>query len=209
MTHLVYLYVHDTMSDWEHAYLLPEIVSGRFLSSQDQRYQLRLCGRTMNSITTMGGIRLVPEMTIEDIKPTPDSVLILVGSNTWMDPVQDQVLAKVRDLLRTEITIGAICGATIGLARAGLLNNRPHTSNDLAVLKEYCPEYIGDAYYLSKPAVTDKNLITASGLAAVEFAYEVMKKMGVMRKATLEAWYHLYLHKKPEYFYQLMESLKD
>ncbi|PWR73117.1 type 1 glutamine amidotransferase family protein [Methanospirillum stamsii] len=208
MTPLVYLYVHDTMADWEPAFLLPELVSGRFFKDPDQRYQSRLCGRTLDPITTMGGIKLVPEITFGDIQPKQGNVLILPGSNTWMDPVQDQVLEKVRGFLETDILTGAICGATMGLARAGLLNNRPHTSNDLAVLKTYCSGYTGDEYYISKPAVTDGNLITASGFAAVEFAYEILKKLGVMREETITAWYNLNVQKKPEYFYQLMDSLK-
>ncbi|NLV26139.1 MAG: glutamine amidotransferase [Methanomicrobiales archaeon] len=208
MTPLLYLYIHDTMADWEPAYLLPELVSGRFLKDPNQRYKLVLCGRTLDPITTMGGIRLVPEITISDIQPSSGSVLILPGSDTWMDPIQDQVLEKVREFLNTEMITGAICGATMGLARAGLLNNRPHTSNDLQVLKTYCPGYTGEAYYISKPAVTDGNLITASGFAAVEFACEILKKLGVMREKTLEAWYNLNVQKKPEYFFQLMESLE-
>ena len=90
-----------------------------------------------------------------------------------------------------------------------MFNNRPHTSNDLAALKQFCPGYAGDAYYVTKPAVTDGNLITASGFSAVDFAYEVIKKMGVMREATLEAWYNLNLTKKGEYYYALMESLGE
>ena len=209
MTNLLYLYIPDTMADWEPAYLLAELVSGRFLEHSDKRYQLRLCGRTRDPITTMGGIRLVPDMTMDDIEAAPGRLLLLPGAMTWLDPVQDPVLAKVREILDTGMVVGAICGATMGLANAGMLNNRPHTSNDLAVLKQFCPGYAGDAYYVDKPAVTDGNLITASGFAAVDFAYEVMKKLGVLRKKTLEAWYHLNLTKKPEYFYQIMESMGE
>ena len=209
MTPFVYLYIQDTMSDWEPAYLLPELVSGRFFSSPEQRYHLRLCGRTPDPVTTMGGIRLVPDMKIGEIDPARGNVLILPGSNIWMDPNQDEVLEIVKEFLKTPMITGAICGATMGLARAGLLNNRPHTSNDLDVLKQFCPGYTGDAYYINKPVVTDGNLVTASGFAAVEFAFEVMKILQIMREKTLNAWYLLNVEKKPEYYYQLMTSLGE
>jgi putative intracellular protease/amidase len=209
MSPVLYLYIQDTMADWEPAYLLAELVSGRFFEHPDQKYQLRLCGRTRDPITTMGGIHLVPDMTIDDIETAPGRLLILPGAMTWLDPVQDPVLAKVREILGTGMVVGAICGATMALANAGMLNARPHTSNDLAALKQFCPGYTGDAYYVSKPAVTDGNLITASGVSAVDFAYEVMKKQGVMREATLEAWYNLYLTKEGVYYYALMESLGE
>ena len=103
--------------------------------------------------------------------------------------------------------VAAICGATLGLANAGLLDNRPHTSNDLAVLKMFCPGYHGEQAYVNEPAVTDGNLITASGLAPAEFAYQVFRRLDVMLPATLEAWYGLNTTRKPEYFYALMQSL--
>jgi putative intracellular protease/amidase len=208
MSPILYLYILDTLADWEPAYLLAELVSGRFFKHPDQKYQLRLCGRTKDPITTMGGIHLVPDITINDIEAAPGRLLILPGAMTWLDPVQDPVLEKVREIIRTGMVVGAICGATMSLAKAGMLNNRPHTSNDLAALKQFCPGYTGDEYYITKPAVTDGNLITAGGFAAVDFAYEVIKKLGVMGEATLEAWYNLNLTKKGEYYYALMESLE-
>jgi len=209
MTRILYLYVLDTMADWEPAYLLPELVSGRFLASPDLRYQVRLCGLTRDPITTMGGLPLVPDITIDEIEAASDRLLILPGAMTWLEPVHEAVLSKVRKMLDIGMVVGAICGATMALANAGMLDNRPHTSNDLGALKQFCPGYSGEKFYESKPAVIDGNLITASGFAAVDFAYEVLKKLGVMKEETLEAWYQLQLTKKPEYFYRLMESLGD
>jgi hypothetical protein len=55
--------------------------------------------------------------------------------------------------------------------------------------------------------VTDGNLITASGLAPVEFAYHIFRSLDVMAPATLEAWHGLFTTLQPEYFYALMRSL--
>jgi len=70
-----------------------------------------------------------------------------------------------------------------------------------------CPEYSGDNYE-DKPAIVDDNLITASGLAPLEFSYEIFKKTAVMKSKTLEAWYGLFKTNEAGYFFQLMESLK-
>jgi len=77
----------------------------------------------------------------------------------------------------------------------------------VAVLKMFCPAYKGEAYYVDEPAVTDDNLITASGLAPVAFAYQVFSRLDVMNPATLEAWYNLSTTRKPEFFFALMQSL--
>jgi len=203
----MYVYIQDTLADWETGHVLAELHSGRFLKDPALRYNTVLCGRTMDTIVTMGGLRLKPDMLITDIHPGESDLLLLPGADTWLDPVQAPVMAKVREVLASDAVVAAICGATFGLANAGLLDNRPHTSNDLAAVKMFCPHYTGERFYVNEPAVTDGNLITASGMAPVEFAYQVFKRLGVMLPATLEAWYGLYTTKKPEYFYALMQSL--
>jgi hypothetical protein len=72
-----------------------------------------------------------------------------------------------------------------------------------------CPAYSGEDYYVNQPVVADNNLITASGLASLDFSYEVFKRTNVMRTETLEAWYQLYKTKEKKFFYALMESLKS
>jgi len=205
--HTLYLYVPDTMADWEPGHVLAELRSGRYLKNPALKYHVVTCGRTMDTVTTMGGIHILPEVLVGDIRPVPGDVLVLPGADTWLEPSQEPVITKVRELLGKETVIAAICGATLGMANAGLLDKRPHTSNDLAALKMFCPDYHGEQSYVNEPAVTDGNLITASGLAPVEFAYQVFRKLDVMTPAALEAWHGLFTTRKPEFFYALMGSL--
>jgi putative intracellular protease/amidase len=207
MMRSLYLYILDSLADWEPGNVLAELRSGRYLKDPSCQYDVILCGRSMEAITTMGGLHLSPDLLISDLHPSAGDVLLLPGADTWLDPSQQQTLTTVGRLLGEGMIVAAICGATLGLASAGLLDNRPHTSNDLAVLTMFCPAYHGKEYYVDEPAVTDGNLITASGLAPVEFAYHLFKKLEVMKPATLEAWHGLYSVRKPEYFYALMGSL--
>lgn len=203
----LFYYVTDTLSDWECGNVLAELCSGRYLKDPSLRYDLILCGRTMQPVRSMGGIRLEPETCIADILPGKDDLLLLPGADTWFDPDQGVVDEKVREVLETGTVVGAICGATMALARAGLLDGRAHTSNDIAALKMFCPAYRGEAFYVQEPAVTDGNLVTASGLAPIDFAHHIFRRLDVMRPATLEAWYGLFQTRKAEYFYALLESL--
>jgi len=203
----LYLYTPDTMADWEPGHVIAELRSGRYLNNPELKFKVVFCGRTWDAITTMGGIRIAPDVLINDIRPCTNDLLVLPGADTWLDPAQVPVITKVRELLEGDVTVAAICGATLALANAGLLNKRPHTSNDLTALEMFCPDYQGEKFYLNEPAVTDGNLITANGLAPVEFAYHVFRKLEVMSPATLEAWHGLFTTRKPEFFYLLMESL--
>jgi putative intracellular protease/amidase len=203
----LYFYILDTLSDWETGHVLAELHSGRYLKDPALKYEVVLCGRTRDTITTMGGLHMTPDILISTIRPGPGDLLVLPGADTWLEPVQSPALTKVRELLDEGIVVAAICGATLGLANAGLLDNRPHTSNDLMALQMFCPDYKGESGYVNEPAVTDGNLITANGLAPVEFACHIFRKLDVMTPATLDAWHGLFTERKPEYFYALMASL--
>jgi putative intracellular protease/amidase len=205
----LYLYILNTLADWEIGHALAELHSGRYLKNPSMKYKIVLCGKSMETITTMGGLKMTPEALFQDIRPGPRDVVILPGADTWLDPSLEPVIRKVGTILDDGTLVAAICGATMGLANAGLLDNRAHTSNDLMALKMFCPGYKGERWYRNEPAVTDGNLITASGLAPVEFAYQMFRKMGVMTPASLEAWHGLFSTRKPEYFNALMESLQQ
>ncbi|MEI6091806.1 MAG: type 1 glutamine amidotransferase family protein [bacterium] len=203
-----YLYVLNTLADWEIAYITAELNSGRYLDKAKPPIQLIKIGNTLEPIKTMGGIIITPDESVDDIIFKDGDLLILPGADTWLEKSNNKILDIVSDLINMNVIIAAICGATIALANNGLLDNRKHTSNDKEVLKMFCPGYNGEEFYINKPAVTDGNLITATGLAPLEFAYEIFKKTGVMKPETLEAWYQLYITREAKYFFILMESLK-
>ncbi len=135
-------------------------------------------------------------------------VLILPGADKWMEQEHSSVIEMVQELLDRGIIVAAICGATVALANAGILNTRKHTSNGKGFLEMVSPEYKGSENYIDTAAVCESNLITASGLAPLEFTYEIMKRTEVMKEETLTAWYKLYSTKESQFFYELMESMK-
>ena len=89
----------------------------------------------------------------------------------------------------------------MGLARAGLLDDRRHTSNAPEQLSP--TGYAGAAHYVDAPAVTDRGVITAAAIAPVDFAREVFALLGVYTPPVLDAWYQLYGHQDPSGFYAL------
>jgi len=204
----VYLYLLNTLADWEIGHLTAEINSGRFLDKTKIPITITKFGNTLEPIKTMGGITITPDESIDNVKLQEGDLLILPGAETWMEESNNKILNLVAEVINKNVIVAAICGATMALAQKGLLNNRKHTSNDKEYLKMMCPEYLGEKFYLNQPAVADDNLITASGLAALEFSYEVFKRTNVMKTESLEAWYQLYKTKETKYFFSLMESLK-
>ncbi len=204
---LAYLYVFDTMADWEYGHLIAELNTGRYFSETGSRLEVRTVALDLSPVATMGGLRVLPDAVLDEIESEACAVLILPGGDSWLSPVHAPVIRKTISLLGAGIPVAAICGATIALAAAGILDNREHTSNDLGYLKAACPEYRGESRYRSEPAVSDRGLITASGVAPVEFAHLVLKTLRLLSRESLEGWQGLYLSHEPSYYFQLMGSL--
>lgn len=207
MDKVAYLYVLDTMADWEAGYLIAELNSGRYFKKGATKYTVKTVGLTKKTITTMGGVRVTPDISLDEFIIENAGILILPGGDTWLEMTHAPLLEKVKEFLSADVAVAAICGATAGLAQAGLLNHRYHTSNDLGYLKAVCPNYAGENFYRNEAVVTDGKLTTASGIAPLEFAHQVLKNLDVFTPRTLESWYKLYLTREARYFYSLMESL--
>jgi len=209
MTKIAYLYVLDTMADWEPGFLIAELNTGRAFRKDAEKYTVRTVGITKESVVTMGGVRILPDIGLDELTTIDAGVLILPGGDTWLEDIHDPLMEKVREFLNADIPVAAICGATMGLARAGLLDGRSHTSNDLEFLKSVCPNYKGEKLYRYEDAVLGDNIITGSGITPLEFVREVLKELDVLSTEALEAWYKLYTTHDPQYFYALMESLGE
>ncbi len=205
----VYLYVFDTMADWEPALAVAELNSGRCFKPGVPKFTVRTVGLTLQPVVTMGGLRIVPDLALDACAPDEAALLLLPGGETWQESLHAPVVAKAKECLAAGGYVAAICGATLALAQAGLLNDRLHTSNDLEYLKTVCPDYSGERYFRPEPAVCDRRVITASGLAPLDFARQILENLGVLHPATLAAWYNLFVTRKVEYFQALMESLKE
>lgn len=207
-TRKVYLYVFDTMADWEIGYLMAELNTGRYFKKGLEPLEVMTVGIDRSPVTTMGGITILPTMAVAECHLKSMDVLILPGGNTWLESIHEPVLNKVLKALNEDVIVAAICGATFGLAKLGLLDRRHHTSNDLEYLKMLCPHYMGDEHFKQKPAVTEGNLVTASGIAPLDFAYHVLRLLDVFTPETLHAWYKLYETQEKKYFYELMTSIE-
>lgn len=191
------LYATDTMADWEYAYLVAGVAMAREQGSD--RYQLKVVSDGGGQVTTLGGIRILPDGDLTELSEV--AALILPGGNTW-DAGHSKVLGLAVDLLEKGIPVGGICGATLGLARVGALNSRPHTSNAPEFLGT-ASEYTGAELYREERAVSDGTLVTAPGTAPLEFAKALFEILELFPQPVIDAWYGLYSTGEKKYYDQL------
>ncbi|RTQ92929.1 type 1 glutamine amidotransferase family protein [Lysinibacillus telephonicus] len=206
-TEKAYLYVFNTMSDWEYGYLIAELNTGRYFKKDLVPLKVVTVGVNKEIITTMGGLSIKPDMSLDECTFESKDLLVLPGGTTWGEDIHQPILKKVGEALKKCTIVAAICGATEGLANFGYLDSRKHTSNNLEYFKMACPNYKGEKLYEKGPVVSDGNLVTASGVAPLEFAMEVLKIIDVFTPDTLHSWYYLNKTHQPEYFFQLMNSI--
>jgi putative intracellular protease/amidase len=152
----------------------------------------------------MGGIRIEPDLTLDGISPEDSAMLILPGGTAWDAGKNMEAVELARAFLKSGTPVAAICGATAGLARGGLLDRCRHTSNSREYLT--ATQYRGAHFYEDVPALTDDNLITASGIAPIEFARHIFGRLGLYSPRVLDAWYLLFKTGLPEHFTDLMQA---
>ena len=202
-TQTVHLAVYDTLADWEVGHATAHI-NNREWQRTPGRYRVATVGLTPEPITTKGGLRIVPDTTVDQLRADGSAMLILPGADTWLTGANAAFVEQAGAFLEAGTPVAAICGATAGLALAGLLDDRRHTSNAAEFLASV--GYGGAEHYVDDPAVTDGPLVTASGVAPVDFAREIFAALDLYEPSVLDSWYKLYGRNDPAGFYELMAA---
>ena len=207
MKKIAYLYVFNTLADWEPGLIIAELNRGRFFKDKRLKYEVRTAGLSKAPVVTMGGVRILPDLALDELSTSEAGVLILPGGESWLEPLHNALLPRVKEFLAAKIPVAGICGATAWLAGHGFLDNCSHTSNSLDYLKTTCPDYKGEMHYTNEPAALDGDIITASGLAPLEFAHLILKRLDVFTHDSLEAWFKLLRTREVKYYIDLLNSL--
>lgn len=181
----VFIYLFEGYSDWEIAYLTPEI-------NKSENHELIFFSDNGSSVTSMGGLEVLTNGPLSEINIEEIGLLILPGGAAWEKEGNTEIEKIVAQANNLEKPIAAICAATTHLGKAGMLDHIKHTSNDLNYLKAIAPEYNGEKNYQSLLAVSDKNIITANGIAPIEFAREVFKMINLYDDENREKWFQLF-----------------
>ena len=186
----VHLAVYDTFADWETGFATAYLARGGHL--------IRTVGPSAATpVASIGGLRVLPDLALDDVRPEDSSLLILPGADLW-DTTDDLApfARKAREFLAAGTPVAAICGATAGLAREGLLDERDHTSAVSFYLA--ATGYRGGHRYTEADAVTDGDLVTAGPTEPVAFAREILRLLGVYEGEVLDAWYRLFHDSDPQ-----------
>lgn len=178
----IYFLAVDGFADWEAAHAVAEL-------RRHGGYRVETVGLTRAQVISMGGLRVVPTQIVDEIEIKDVAVFIMPGGDRWENmPMEAELESALKRLDAGDVPIAAICAATVAIARLGLLRGRQHTSNGLKYLQSQVPSYNEAQNYVEAPAVRDRGLITASGLADVEFAREILEELNVLSPGDRALW---------------------
>ena len=198
------IYATETMSDWEYAYLTTQVAEAE--AQVPDRFKVLFVGESLEAVRSKGGIEVVPCLTLQDIQNRTDiAAFVVPGADTYFDG-HEQLLETIRVLNKNEVLLAAICGGTLALARAGVLDHCKHTSNAQGFLATV--NYANIDGYKEEDVVFDGGVITASGLAPVLFTAAVLRAAGVYPDDVVDAWLQLHEQRTEAAFVELMNKVQ-
>ena len=201
---IIAIYATETMSDWEYAYLTTQVAEAE--AQVPGRFKVLFVGESLEAVRSKGGIEVVPALTLQDIQNRTDiAAFVVPGADTYFDG-HEQLLETVNVLKENEVLLAAICGGTLTLARAGVLDHCKHTSNAHGFLASV--NYANTQGYKEDDAVFDGGVITASGLAPVSFTAAVLRAAGVYPDDVVDAWLQLHEQRTEAAFVEHMNKVQ-
>ncbi|MFZ5668986.1 MAG: DJ-1/PfpI family protein [Pseudomonadota bacterium] len=169
-------------ADWEAGFVLAAL-------REYFGFAVRIATPGGAEVTSIGGVRAAADLAFDAVDPADADLLLVIGSAQWIETEDPAVSALLRRADAAGLPVGAICAGTLAAARAGLLDDRPHTSNDLAFLRAKALAYAGAAHYQNAPVATvGGNVVTAPGSAPATFSVAILRLVAPEREADIAGY---------------------
>lgn len=198
----VHLAIYEGLADWEAALTVAQLNTPEPWQRRPGRYRVRTVAEGTDPVTSMGGVRMVADDQLGALSPADSAMLILPGSGVWDDGGNEAFAAKAVEFAGAGVPVAAICGAVLGLARAGLLDERDHTGADPGYIAQ--SGYGGGKRYRDERVSEDGGIITAGPTESVAFARAVLARLDHYTPEALEALYQLHRTGEARYFHELL-----
>lgn len=160
-------------ADWEYALLAG--AGGAFYGQE-----IRFFAPTVGEVLSMGGLAAQVAHSFEGIAQWSPDAVVVIGSAIWETDDAPDIGALLQSHHSGGGVVAGICGGTLALARAGLLEKTTHTSNAPDYLTDNATGYDGSIHYRqSASAISADRVITAPGTAPASFAAAIFSSVGV------------------------------
>lgn len=185
---ILYVLLPDFASH-EMVYLMEAISSDEQQLKSNPKYVNKVVAPTMEPITAIGGFRVLPDYSFENM-PDDFAALILIGGYGWLTSIAEKVVPIVKKALDSRKIVGAICNGASFMAKSGFLNNVKHTGNGLEQLRLWGGDnYTNNDGYVHQQAVSNGDIVTANGSGVLEFTKELLLLLANDTPERIEMYY--------------------
>lgn len=94
MKKIIYLYILESMAEWEVGYILQAISMESMLKKQNREFIIKTVSTSKNPIQTIGGLTITPDCLLDEIDENNMVALLLPGAETWSSEENNQILQK-------------------------------------------------------------------------------------------------------------------
>ena len=163
------IYIFEGMADFE-VTLLAHLLVG------DSAEEITVVSDALQTICSGSGMMFKAHKTIREVDAEAVKGIIIPGG--WNKNISDDLIKLVQKLDTDNKLIAAICAGPMVLAKAGVLENRCYTTAIVEWKDKHQAFFnIDDPFprqhFRNERVVRDHNIITAKGVAFVDFALEV------------------------------------
>ena len=170
------VFLFDNMTDYEITFLthLLKVDAGKEIVTISYEDKI---------VRSASGVMYRADMRVKDVSDGDIDGLILCGG--WFGEVRSELIELIQKLNAKNKLLAGICGAgTFFLAASGVLQNVTYTT-PITEWTDKHREVFGKSdpfpreNYVQSRVVTDKNVITAQGIAFLDFAVAVCDWLGL------------------------------
>lgn len=166
----ILVFIFDGMTDYEITFIT-------HLLGADAGKEIITVAYEDKIIKSRSGFLYKPSAMVSDVVNEDAEGLIICGG--WYGDTRNELIQLINNLNSKDKLIAAICGAgTIFLAKSGILNNVKYTTPVVQWTDKH-KEVFGEKdpfpreNFVQKRVIRDGNIITAQGIAFIDFAIEI------------------------------------
>ena len=138
-------------------------------------FEVRLVAETAEPVTTTGGMRVIPDVTIDDCPPL-DVLVVPGGMGTRTEIKNERLVAWIAARGKTVETLTSVCTGSMLLGQAGLLDGRHATTHWRALpwMRDSFPTVTVEE---KLHVVEDGHVLTSAGISAgIDMALRVVAR---------------------------------
>lgn len=167
----ILVFIYEQMADFE-------IIFALHLLGADAGKEIVTIAFENKPLKSKSGVIYNPHKTVSDALRDEVEGLIIPGG--WNEEIREELMKLIIDIHNKEGLLAAICAGPRFLAKAGVLKNVKYTTS----MKEWTDEHRvrfgeDDPFprdtFVNDRVVRDGNIITAQGIAFVDFAVEILQ----------------------------------